>query len=102
MGLSFGHAYSVLRVVTRGKVQLVQLRNPWARQVLRTEPGCCCSLCHVLTPTITRQSWRGDWSDDSPLWDVYAGLRDELGPHGGSQGGRVVWGWEMCNAVCCG
>lgn len=48
-GLSFSHAYSLLsgvEVNSNGRtVRLVKLRNPWGRG-----------------------EWRGDWSDNSPLW----------------------------------
>jgi len=48
-GIISGHAYSVIRVIEfrhLGKqVRLLQLRNPWGKG-----------------------EWKGDWSDESPLW----------------------------------
>jgi len=59
MGLLSEHAYSVLDVRAAAGARLIKLRNPWGRL-----------------------EWRGDWSDDSPLWTLE--LRRELGHEVGS------------------
>ena len=97
MGLLVEHAYSVLEVRAvagpppppgaprgyRGSgARLLKLRNPWGRL-----------------------EWRGDWSDDSPLWTAElraqlgfpeAGRRLPAGPKGGGDGDDgVFWmAWD--------
>eukprot|EP00811_Abedinium_folium_P028266 NODE_4360_length_1901_cov_9.913754.p1 GENE.NODE_4360_length_1901_cov_9.913754~~NODE_4360_length_1901_cov_9.913754.p1 ORF type:complete len:492 (+),score=87.09 NODE_4360_length_1901_cov_9.913754:140-1615(+) len=80
-GLVFGHAYSVLSVVsTEGHmdacgsgIRLVRLRNPHGSS--NASHGCVCQT-----------EWNGDWCTKSPLWherpDVAAHVKDLAGIDG--------------------
>lgn len=63
-GLVMQHAYTVLDVINAPDVRLLQLRNPWGRQV-----------------------WTGDWSDESSNWTDE--LREQLKPNRAQEG--VFW-----------
>lgn len=64
-GLLMQHAYSIINVVNLGAdIRLLQLRNPWGRQV-----------------------WSGDWSDESSNWTPE--LREQLKPNRANEG--VFW-----------
>lgn len=54
-GLVRGHAYTVLDAATAGSFRLLRLRNTWGR----TE-------------------WKGDWSDDSKMWDQHPEVSRQL------------------------
>lgn len=78
MGLLSEHAYSILEVralSTRGgHARLIKLRNPWGRL-----------------------EWKGDWSDQSPLWTPE--LRRQLaGPVAGAYGQRDLSATSIATA----
>ena len=56
-GLVAGHAYSILQAREVGGFQLVQVRNPWGSF-----------------------EWKGDWSDQSPMWSKHPSVQRELWP----------------------
>lgn len=64
LGLIANHVYSILRVVFMENYRLVQLRNPWGNF-----------------------SWKGNWSDDSPLWNET--MSAYLSPHRAKEG--IFW-----------
>jgi hypothetical protein len=55
-GIVLGHAYSIHKVVRTHGFELLQMRNPWGDS-----------------------EWTGDWSDNSPMWDIYPEVARELG-----------------------
>ena len=68
-GLEPNHAYSILDVCcleTGGSYRLIRLRNPWGKY-----------------------SWKGNWSDNDPVWRSRPHLRELLQPRGGEQG--IFW-----------
>jgi len=54
-GIVPGHAYSILDCRKVFEFQLIQLRNPWGTF-----------------------EWKGDWSDDSPLWAQHPSVKASL------------------------
>ena len=67
-GLIDTHAYTVLWYGTIEGIEFVQLRNPWG------EDG----------------EWKGDWSDESKMWEKHPNVRDALEAlKGNSCDGRV-------------
>lgn len=70
-----GHAYSILAIktpmLTTSNVRLLKLRNPWGSF-----------------------EWKGDWGDNSPLWDQYHGVALELGKPDKVEDGIFYIAWE--------
>ena len=56
-GLVDGHAYNVMGyTVLSDGTKLIKMQNPWGKD-----------------------SYNGDWSDSSPLWDSVEGAREDAG-----------------------
>lgn len=55
LGIVHSHAYSILDVQAVEGFKLIHLRNPWAHR-----------------------EWQGDWSDDSPLWNMHPKVQRKL------------------------
>jgi hypothetical protein len=74
-GIAPGHAYGVVDVKTVSGLKLVCVRNPWGD----TE-------------------WRGDWSDDSPLWEKHPEVQKACKQRDGNDG--TFWmSWDDFNDV---
>lgn len=74
IGLAQGHAYSLLAVDE--DLLILNIRNPWGLKGQETK-------------------WKGDWSEDSPLWTpaIRKRLRSRGESHGGNKG--AFWmSWE--------
>jgi hypothetical protein len=69
-GIIQGHSYGVIDVKTVGNFKLVKVRNPWGS----TE-------------------WKGDWSDDSPLWETHPEVQKACRQADGNDGTFwISWG----------
>jgi hypothetical protein len=55
MGLVPCHAYTVISVIEVDGLKLLKIRNPWGQF-----------------------EWKGDFSDKSPIWDIYPGLKEKV------------------------
>ena len=70
VGLEPNHAYSILDVrqlnLGEGSRKLLRLRNPWRKY-----------------------SWKGNWSDQDPIWKSSPQLEAELHPLGADEG--IFW-----------
>lgn len=70
VGLEPNHAYSILDVLQlnlgEGSRKLLRLRNPWRKY-----------------------SWKGNWSDQDPIWKSTPQLKAELQPLGADEG--IFW-----------
>lgn len=72
-GIVSGHAYTLLRVVQTKKFRLVQLRNPWGNF-----------------------EWKGDWSDQSPLWQQYPDVASTCKYTTTNQDDGIFWmSWDQ-------
>jgi len=72
-GVVQGHAYTLLSVkenVCDSGINLLQLRNPWGKG-----------------------EWKGDWSDESDLWDAHPDIAEECG-HEVAVDGLFWMTWE--------
>jgi hypothetical protein len=56
MGLVSAHGYSVIKAVVYKDLHFLRIRNPWGNS-----------------------EWKGDWSDDSSLWNERKDVADALG-----------------------
>ena len=71
-----GHAYSILAAKAVEGFRLLKLRNPWGSF-----------------------EWKGAWSDHSPLWEQYLGVKRQLMPEGPADDGAFWISWEDFSAL---
>lgn len=86
-GLRPRHAYSVLDVLdfsSKGGPRLLRFRR--TRSSRNSSNLICCIAVRMRNPW-GHFSWRGDWADDSKLWNPE--LRAICMPHGAEEG--VFW-----------
>ncbi|KAK3236306.1 hypothetical protein CYMTET_53543, partial [Cymbomonas tetramitiformis] len=70
-GLVKGHAYSLITVKEVEGFRLLCLRNPWGSF-----------------------EWKGDWSDESPLWEKHSKVKKECKPRLDGNDGRFWMEWS--------